>query len=173
MKTGSKRLIAGVVSVLVLALGIYFAATLRETRRDVRRTLCVHNLKMLAIGLKEYAEDNEEQFPDRLSELYPEYIVTLEVFVCPELGLQHKKQRGVPHPFDANPSPEAIDSLGSYILVPGLTTGDSADTVIVYEKADHHLGMGRSLLYLDGRGAWEPPENWRNGPPNANLPEGF
>ena len=52
---------------------------------------------------------------------------------------------------------------------------DTSDivSVIAYEKEDNHFGKGRSLLYLDGRGAWEPPENWRGGPPNTSLPEGF
>jgi hypothetical protein len=57
--------------------------------------------------------------------------------------------------------------------VPGLSPGGDKDTVIVYEKEDNHFARGRSVLYLDGRGAWEPPKNWHGGPPNPNLPQAF
>jgi hypothetical protein len=157
----------------VLALGIVLTRSLRYARADASRIMCVHNLKVLALNLKMYADEHEGQFPDKFSALYPRYFAEVYVFVCPELSARYKRERGIPHPFSPEPTPDEIDSLSSYVLVPGLTTSDDKDTVVVYEKKDSHSGMGRSLLYLDGRGAWEPPKNWRNGPPNKNLPEGF
>lgn len=162
---------AGAVLVLVLFLLVLFA--LEDTRQEVRRTLCVHNMKMLAMALDQYAEEHEGRLPDSISELYPKYIYEMEVFICPEVQRQCRRERGLTHPFSQEPSPDEIDRLSSYILVPDLSAGDDADTVLAFEKEDNHSGMGRSVLYLDGCGAWEPPENWRNGPPNANLPQNF
>lgn len=173
MRPGRKWLLRGVGFGFALALAFFLFCRLQNARQSARRTMCVHNLKILAIGLESYAEEHDGRFPDRLSALYPTYITTLDVFVCPELRVKYKRDCGVPHPFSSEPTPEQIDSLCSYALVPGLSTSDDKDTVIAYEKVDNHSGMGRSLLYLDGHGAWEPPENWRNGPPNKNLPEGF
>jgi hypothetical protein len=172
---GKKWLLAGAALVVVAALAMPVHRRLREEREIVRRTLCVHNFKLLAIPLKQYADDHEGRFPDRFSLLYPKYVSTstLELLICPEASVNYVNDRGIPHPFPSNPTPEEIDSVCSYAIVPGLSTNDDASTVIAFEKKDNHGGMGRSLLYLDGRGAWEPPENWRNGPPNRNLPKGW
>jgi hypothetical protein len=142
-------------------------------RHSSRQTRCVHNLKLIASGLKAYADGHDGRLPERLSELWPKYLPGLEALVCPEVQVACMRERGVPHPFTPNPSPDDIQALSSYTYVPGHTLKDAGDTVIVYEKRDNHFGKGRSLLYLDGHGAWEPPENWRHGPPNKNLPTGF
>ena len=170
MKRRVKWFIGGVALVLAVALGVFLYGRLQHARRDARQTMCVHRFKFVATALKMYAEDHEGRYPDTISALFPDYLTELEVFVCPEVSLTCKRERGVPHPFSDAPTPEEIDSLSSYVLVPGLAARDDKDTVIAYEKVDNHFGMGRSLLYLDGRGAWEPPENWRNGPPNVGLP---
>jgi hypothetical protein len=168
-----KALLIGVaVAVLFLmALGVW---RFREnSRRSVRQTLCVHNLKFLSMSLHTYADKHDGRFPDRLSELWPEYIANLEDLTCPELQVMYLRERGVRHPFPPDPDPDTLERLSSYAYVPGHTRADPPDTVIAFEKADNHFGKGRSLLYLDGRGAWEPPENWRNGPPNRTLPSHF
>ena len=121
-----------------------------------------------------YAEEHEGRFPDRLSALYPESVQDLRMLVCPEQRNRGVEKDGVPYPFSSNdPTPDEINEACSYAYVRELSPGGDPDTVIAYEKKDNHFGKGRSLLYLDGRGAWEPPGNWRGGPPNANLPEGF
>lgn len=171
MKSRTKWLCAGLAFAVVLALAVFCAYELRGMRRDVRRTLCVHNLKIVAIALNIYAEEHEGTFPDTLSALHPTYIPNLEVLICPELQVTYARERGVTHPFTSTPTAEEIDTLCSYEYVPGLSAIGDKDTVIAYEKEDNHFGKGHSLLYLDGRGAWEPPENWRGGPPNKNLPE--
>lgn len=169
-----KRLIAAVVAVAAAgAAAIGVQRCVDTTRHSTRQTLCVHNLKFIAMGLKMYADEHGGRFPERLSELWPKYLTEPEVFVCPEVQAACMRGRGVPHPFPPNPPQDVIKALSSYAYVPGHTARDAADTVIVYEKRDNHFGKGRSLLYLDGHGAWEPPENWRNGPPNKTLPPGF
>lgn len=168
------------VSLGVVALVLLFGLSafvvwpcLKEARASARQTMCVHNLKFLAMSLKAYADEHDGRFPDRLAELWPKYIANLEDLICPEVQLVCRRERGVPHPYPDNPDPDTIERLSSYAYVPGHTQSDPADTVIAYEKVDNHAGKGRSLLYLDGRGAWEPPENWQNGPPNKTLPFEF
>jgi hypothetical protein len=168
-----RKVLLGVAVVLACMAALGAWHTLDTVRHSTARILCVHNLKMLAMGLKAFAVEHNGRFPDRLSELSPKYLPNLECLICPETQAVCRRERGVPHPFPPNPDPDTIDKLSSYAYVPGHTTADPADTVIVYEKVDNHLGRGRSLLYLDGHAAWEPPKNWRNGPPNKNLPPGF
>ncbi len=167
-----KVLIAGGLALLCLA-AVAVWHVLDTARHSTRQTLCVHNLKMLATGLKLYADEHDGRFPDRLSALSPKYIPGLECLICPEAQSVCMRDHGVPHPFPPSPDPDTIEKLSSYAYVPGLKTSDPADTVIAYERVDNHFGRGRSLLYLDGHGAWEPPKNWRDGPPNKTLPPGF
>jgi len=165
-------LVAGTAALAVAAaLGVWFR--LEEARASARQTVCVHNLKFLSTSLSRYAEEHGGRYPGRLADLWPQYIVNLEDLVCPEVRAACLRGHGVPHPFPENPDADTLERLSSYAYVPGHTVSDPPDTVIAYEKEDNHGGQGRSLLYLDGRGAWEPPQNWRNGPPNTTLPPGF
>jgi len=168
------KVLLGAIIVALLIAGMLGAQHhLRAVHRSTRQTMCVHNLKFLSASLKAYADDHGGRFPDRLAELWPEYIVNLQDLICPEVQVICRRKYGVPHPYPEDPNPDTIERLSSYIYVPGYTTEDPADTVVAYEKEDNHFGRGRSLLYLDGRGAWEPPENWENGPPNTTLPPDF
>lgn len=174
-------LAVGFTLLLPLAIGLY--GSLRYARANARRSTCVHNLKLLALSLKMYAEEHEGQFPNKLSELYfalspEEHDYLTGILICPELGAKYGWQYGVwrpgdPHPLSPEPTPEEIDSLSSYTLVPGLSLSDDRDTVIAYEKEDTHSGTGRSILHLDGRAFWVPLEEWLGGPPNQDLPESF
>lgn len=173
MSRKTRWLLASLGTILAGVLAIILLNRLTEARSNTRQTLCVHNLKMFAAAMNEYAKDHDGRFPDRASALYPQYLPMLECYVCPELAVTHQREWGRAHPFADNTTADLIDGLCSYQLVPGLSVNDDKSKLIMYEKADNHHGMGRSLLYLDGHGAWEPPANWRGGPPNVNLPEEF
>ena len=158
-----------------LALPILWQ-NLESSRHSTRQTLCVHNLKQLYSCLNVYAEEHEGRYPDRLADLWPKYggsPAFLETLICPEIQTVYKQKTGKRHPFLENPDKEALDRFCSYSYVPGYTVETPSDAVILYEKSDNHFGKGRSLMYLDGHGAWEPPENWRHGPPNMTLPPEF
>jgi len=163
-------LFGGVTGVVALVLGALLYVKLQEMQHTTRQTLCVHNLKFISMAMQQYAGDNAGSFPNSLSALYPKYLPQLEAYICPELFAEFKKERGVSQTSSLKLDTADIDSLASYSLVPGLSASGDKDTVVAYEKTDNHSGMGRSFLYLDGRGAWEPPVNWRGGPPNVNLP---
>ena len=123
--------------------------------------MCVHNLKIIALQLRMYAEAHDCAFPDTWSTLITDMYAPgtippdeFEIFVCPNLSREYKKTHGVPS------GPEDIDQLSSYVLVGGLHMTDDKDTIIAYEKGDNHGGIGHSLLYVDFRGGWDPPSNW-------------
>jgi hypothetical protein len=155
MKMTRRRKVAVVVIVLVLAgFAGCFVSALSRARFAARQTMCVHNLKLIAMQLRMYADEHDGAFPDKWSTLaaYHEVAVSdmLEIFVCPEQIRRYTVS-----------SPADIDELSSYVLVPGLRMTDDKDTILAYEKGDNHGGIGHSVLYLDGRGGWDPPSNWR------------
>jgi len=152
------------VALVVVALGFAFLSVsfvrgLNRARRSARQTMCVHNLKVIGLQLRMYAEAHDGAFPDTWSTLVadPEFGASdiLDIFVCPNLSRGYKRTHGVPS------GPEDIDELSSYVLVGGLPMTDDKDTIIAYEKGDNHGGIGHSVLYLDTRGGWDPPSNWR------------
>ncbi|OQB43634.1 MAG: hypothetical protein BWY09_00063 [Candidatus Hydrogenedentes bacterium ADurb.Bin179] len=171
-----KRIVIALVITGTGVLTVLLWQGLESSRHSTRQTLCVHNLKLLYSCLKAYAEEHEGHYPDRLANLLtrhgdnPEF---LEILICPEIQAIYKHNTGEKHPFPGHPDADTLERLCSYAYVPGYTVDDPPDAIIFYEKKDNHFGKGRSLMYLDGHGAWEPPENWRHGPPNKTLPPEF
>ena len=158
MGSRKKWLLLGVVSALVLVLASALHGY-RNFRAGLRGKTCVHNLQALANQLYLYAHDHEGHFPDKISALYPEYVTDLQMFICPEIREKYKRERGVPHPFSPDPTPEEIDSLSSYAVVPGLSTRDEMDSALAYEKKDNHSNVRRIRVNVAGIGAWDSPEN--------------
>lgn len=160
MRSRNKWLLLGVVSALVLVLALASALHgYRNFRAGLRGKTCVHNLQALANQLYLYAQDHEGHFPDKISALYPEYVTDLQMFICPEIREKYKRERGVRHPFSPDPTPEEIDSLSSYAVVPGLSTSDDMDSALAYEKKDNHSNVRRIRVNVAGIGAWDSPEN--------------
>lgn len=148
MRYRTKWLLFGAGFGFVVVLAFLLGGAFGDARATARRSVCVHNLKLLAAPLKAYAEEHDGRFPDKVSDLYfalppdnRDYLAG--ILICPERGAF---QRLYPEP-----TPEDIDSLSSYAVVPGLALGDDKDEVIAYEKEDNHSGAGRSVLYVDGR----------------------
>ena len=103
------------------------------------RARCANNLKQLALGCAKYAKKHDGQFPNRLSELYPDYVADLEVFSCPGSG-------------SAVDSPSELDEQSSYGIQPGLKASSSQDLVLLYEKTNHSPGpSGRHECSVGGR----------------------
>lgn len=65
-----------------------------EPNEETENVMSVHNLKILAIGFKMYADYHGGRFPDKFSALYPEYVTELKMLICPELQRVYKKERG-------------------------------------------------------------------------------
>jgi hypothetical protein len=147
------------VALMFAGLAVRFFSYLDYVRRETRQTMCVHNLKLLALQVRLYADEHDGALPDKWSTLVEDLnIGSFEIFVCPAQSRQHELEYGAPYTVSGA---EDVDERSSYALVPGLHISDDKDTILAYEKGDNHGGIGHSLIYLDGRGAWDPPSNWR------------
>jgi len=158
-----RRKVAVVIFMLVL-VGFtgWFVPALNRARFVERQTHCVHHLKLIALQLRMYADKHDGSFPDKWSTLVADLEIgaydMLEIFVCPEQSIRYEKTHGVPYTVSGA---EDVDELSSYALVAGLHVTDDKYTILAYEKGDNHGGIGHSVLYLDGRGGWDPPSNYR------------
>ncbi len=161
--TRRRLVVRGVIALGIAGLAVFVLYAAGRTRQKVRMTMCVHNLKVIGLRLRLYADEHDGAFPDTWSALVTHLEITDpdsldDVFVCPELGGYHYRKRGRSHTVTG---PDDIDECSSYVLVGGLHTTDDKDTILAYEKGDNHGGVGHSVLYIDGRGGWDPPGNWR------------
>lgn len=115
---------------------------LSRARESAHRAACMNNLKQLVMAEKMYAADHNEKYTDRLSELYPDYVGSFGVFLCPS-------QRG-----QVITSKEDIDEQTSYILRKGLTDASGGDEVLIYEEPWNHRGQGGNAAFVDGHVRW-------------------
>ncbi len=162
-----KRIALGLGAIALLIFAGFVFISLVEARQAVFETVCVHNLKLIGLPLRMYAEEHENRLPEKLSDLYPEYLTDPRCLICPNLRKHHKKTTGKEYPFSDPPTPEEIDTHCSYVYVPGYSLDDDKDTVVAYEKVDKHHGRGRALLYLDTRAFRKRPEDWPTTTPEA------
>lgn len=126
-----------------------------RAREQLRRGVCLTNLKLIGEAVYFYAADNDMHFPEKLSSLYPSYIPKPVIFWCPS---------------DKNPKPSRIDNdipdnknsaLISYQYSPGHKDDDSPLIPIVWDngcegKDDNHGSDGGNVLYLSGKAVWRP-----------------
>jgi len=107
------------------------------TRERTRLVNCMNNLKQLTLGMHLYADDHDKKFPDKLSDLYPDYIPPLNVFICSMTD-------------DQISGKEEIDELGSYLYFgKGLTTAADPNTPIIADRRGNH-DDGGAVGYADG-----------------------
>ena len=83
-----------VIAIIAILAGMLLPA-LARAREQARRTACLSNLKQHGLGLKQYAQDFEEQYPWQLGEttwiaawqdlglMYPNYITAIGIYLCP------------------------------------------------------------------------------------------
>lgn len=147
-------IVIAVVGVIILSL----APWIRATREQGRRHMCANNLRKTIIALHTYALDNKGVFPRDLSDLYPEYIEDLKVFICSS---------------DVDASDIArdgsdIDVTTSYLYSRGWSEKDSLETILVCDKNDifgkdtNHDGKGGNAAYLSGEVRWVKTADWIN-----------
>jgi len=135
------------VGMLVLGYGLLlFAFALLpggiSERKCAERAACKNNLKQIGLALHIYSTDHAGRFPDRLSQLYPDYAKDLSDFVCPSTE-------------DKLSSPDEIDQNTSYRYVAGLTSEDDPDHVLAYDKpGNHRYQIGSNVLFVDGHVEW-------------------
>ena len=133
-------LIAGVV----VLCGILLAEAYRSAIKGIMRQECRFSLnRNIGLRCREYAAAHNGQFPSKWADLGP-----LEpgstwpnVFRCP--STDHRIGTW-----------ERLDLWSDYHLLPGRTTNDPPNTVLVIEPLSNHSGKGANVLFVDGSTAW-------------------
>jgi prepilin-type processing-associated H-X9-DG protein len=126
------------IAVMAMMAGMLLPA-LARAREEARKAVCKSNLKNIGLCVMMYAQDNDNKLPEKLSQLYPEYVKDLSLFVCPSSG-------------KTIASADQIDTETPYVLVPGVALGGGT-AVLVYEKRGMHEG-GTNVLFADGHVEW-------------------
>jgi len=100
-----------------------FAAMRERALDDAGRS----NVKQILLGAIQYAADQDGEFPERPSQLYPMYIGDIRIFQSPYTE----------DPIDiAN-----LDAESDYVFVQDLKSGMPGDTIVVYGKEAIDDGM--------------------------------
>jgi prepilin-type processing-associated H-X9-DG protein len=136
------------LSVLVIAVPIlYFAAVTIVLRAHLKED-CGRQMRSIGMRCREHAAKHNGQFPTNWSDLKWDDMDGIEnttwdrLFACPTVG------HG---PGDW----KQVDLWSDYRLIPGRTTNDSSDTVLVIEPLSNHE-RGANVLFVDGSSAWWP-----------------
>jgi len=70
-----------VVIAIIGVLAAFLLPAMQASRERARQTNCKNNLHQLSVGLIMYKDDNKD-LPNWLSDLYPKYIPSKDVFIC-------------------------------------------------------------------------------------------
>jgi prepilin-type N-terminal cleavage/methylation domain-containing protein len=145
-----------VVVAVVGAIVVSLSPLIRATRENGRRHQCAENLREIAMALGEYALAHDGEFPDDLSELYPEYISGLKCFTCPsDMDASDIARDGAD-----------IDVATSYLYSRGWGRKDPLDKILACDKNDifgkdtNHAGKGGNVIYLSGEVKWVDTADW-------------
>lgn len=103
-------------------------------REHARRMACMGRLRRIALACQLYARENEDLFPDSLSDLLPGYVDNEAVFDC--FGVRGKKLSK------------------RYQMERGLRARMGGDVILAYCPAESHHGSGRMVAFLDARVEW-------------------
>lgn len=136
----------GNIGMVGVTAGLLFPAISMQQER-ARRVACCNNLRQIGVGLIVHAEGHDENFPDKLSEIFP-CIKDYNVYVCPARG-----NRGM------MTKPEDIDTMSDYAYVKGRKTSDDPGSIVVYDKRPH--GDGLNVLFVDGHVEWMSLDEFR------------
>jgi len=141
-KTRKEPVILGGVVLLCSVLGYFLWVPLKASRDVARLHACAENIKQLRKGILEYLMEHEN-YPAKLSELYPKYIGSLDVFICPA------KKRNI-H------GAEEINARSGYVLLlsPETPLKDTDQPILCDRRANHldkfdKLWTG-NVLFSDG-----------------------
>jgi len=91
-----------VIAIIAILAAILFPVFARA-RENARRTSCVNNMKQAGLGIAQYLQDNDGNYPmssstDNTNRRWPDYIYpyvkSAQVFVCPSLASTDLNTRG-------------------------------------------------------------------------------
>jgi hypothetical protein len=126
---------------LIFIIGFYLSAVYRA-KECARMAVCVSNLKQLGLACSLYADNFGGSFPTNLSTLYPDYVNSLDIFICPS----------------CKPKVTETDVLNNFTIcyeyVSGLTKKNDPECLLIYDREGnhrigHHKG-DRNILFVGG-----------------------
>lgn len=116
---------------------------LARAREQSRRSSCGNNLGNLVKCCMLYADAHDGQWPEKLSQLYPNYVRDIRVFNCPSaLG---------PKVLTA----EDIDTKCSYEYHPERMLTEGVSVGVLLDKPENHAGTGKGRNVAIGAGSVE------------------
>ncbi len=129
------------------AVAIIFPHVGHAPNGDLRRR-CRTNLEQIGLACHTYAADNNGEFPDKLSRLYPSYLGVLDIFSCPIAP-------------DSPRLGECIDEETTYLYAPGHSLSSHPSALLACDKPGNHPDGSAAELYVEGHVEWRaPPFEW-------------
>ena len=111
---------------------------LSRAREQARQVACKSNLKQIGLAIAMFANDHDANYPDKLEDLFDQYLMAKQVLHCPSTGKPK-----------AGPGMEC-----SYRYVGKLPRGTDPGVIVVYDKPGNHRRTGRNALFCDGHVQW-------------------
>ena len=106
------------------------------TKWRSRRIACANNLRELSLGLHKYAAQHNDSFPEKLGDLYPDYVAGEKAFDCPAIKNVGRK--------------EAPD----YQYSAGMTEASAPREVLVRDNEGNHGKSGGNIMRVNGSVEW-------------------
>ena len=145
--------VLGAITVLAILLGGFVVLPrLSCLREGARRMHCACNLRQIGLGLKQYAQDNNEQFPPYFDALYPDYVDSPKMFSC--LRKPSKWQ-------EIQRTGKVKPEYTSYVYVSGLNDTDPAGCILLYCRPGNHSQAFTYVTFLDTHTEWMSLEKFK------------
>lgn len=121
------------VAAIFAVMSVILMPIAKAVKDRASRITCAANLRKISLGLHTFAADHDGKFPADLVQLYPKYVESENVFVCPST----KNSRG-----------------NSYVYTSGLSEISDLRTVIIQDAEGNHRRQGKNILRIDGSVEW-------------------
>jgi hypothetical protein len=169
--------LASSTTVVVAILILLSLQTWSAPEKDVSQSRCISNLRMIAIGLAMYADDNNGRLPPAGAEglgLVRAYFRggAQSAFHCPADPVRHDSATNAPLDEDHCSYVYVGGSWGfSNVLVDGTwqTKTVTNPVPICWDKPENHGTNGLNVLFNDTRVKWLTLDEWEKIRPGKQL----
>lgn len=124
-------------TIVLVIIVVQVSLAIKATRDHSRLYSCIGHLAFIGQLAHEHAASHDGRFPSSLKDLPVGKRLPLEYLVCAASG---------------NPTGDLanLDLWSDYVVVPGLTTNEAPDTILVHERSDNHPDKILNVLFVDG-----------------------
>lgn len=140
-------LILGYTSIVAMTvlLILFFTLAVPAIKEEACKTACRANLHQIGMACNAYASVHDGRYPERLSELYPDYVPDPDIFVCPSTS-------------DKIASPDEIDAKTSYEYRGAALNASTAaeplgQAILACDKPGNHPPGPRNIFFLFADGS--------------------